>query len=69
MLVGVLCIRFRIGQPKLVAEFITRAMEKMDKGSNVAGSVGRHITMLWNWMSSMLDQVKKNERLPVMDKC
>lgn len=40
VLVGVLCIRFRIGQPKLVAKYTTLAMEEIDKDSNVAGSVG-----------------------------
>lgn len=63
VLVGVLCMRFGMGQPKLMGDLIVEALREIDtyNGLDVqAGNnhVGSHMTRLWNWMISLMDHAK-----------
>ncbi|CAM9247525.1 unnamed protein product, partial [Ectocarpus sp. 13 AM-2016] len=63
ILVGVLCMRFGMGQPKLMGDLIVEALREIDtyNGLNVHQGnnyVGSHMTRLWNWMLLLMNHAK-----------
>ncbi|CAN0220712.1 unnamed protein product, partial [Scytosiphon promiscuus] len=70
VLVGLLCVRFRIGSPRLVATAITDELKKIDikhfkkMGKKKDNKGGYHMTVLWNWMTIMADQIKLLKGIP-----
>lgn len=62
-LVGVLCMRFGMGKPRLMGDLIVEALREIDgyNGLNVHRGnnyVGSHMSRLWNWMMIMSDHAK-----------
>ena len=59
MLVAVLCMRFGVGYPKVMADIIMEAVAAIDQshGFNVDqhNPASSHISRLWNWMNDLID--------------
>ena len=71
VLVGVLCTRFGLGKPKLMATIITEAIKEIDayNGFNVEvdNPANSHMSRLWNWMNEMSDVAKETRTLPSLN--
>lgn len=68
VLVGVLCTRFGLGKPRLMATIITEAIKEIDayNGFNVEADnpAHSHMSRLWNWMNEMSDVAIATRTLP-----
>ncbi len=70
VMVAVLCTRFGIGKPKVVANIIVNAMKEIDdyngfdaEADNPAHS---HMSRLWNWMNNMSAIAQETRTLPAL---
>ncbi|CAN0112865.1 unnamed protein product [Pylaiella littoralis] len=60
VLMSVLCVRFGVGEPKLMTDVIIKSLRdidkvnKLDKNKAVAGS---HMTVIWSWVDSILAKI------------
>lgn len=70
MLVGVLCTRFGLGDPKLMANLIVEALAQIDESNgfnvNNHNPVASHMSRLWNWMNDLID-IAEILSLPPLD--
>lgn len=59
MLVAILCTRFGVGSPRLMANIIMEAIAEIDGSNgfdvNNDSPVSSHISKLWNWMNELID--------------
>lgn len=70
VLVAVLCTRFGIGKPKVVANIIVEAIKQIDDYNGFDAEADHpahsHMSRLWNWMNEMSDIAQETRALPAL---